>query len=180
MAGRPKRNADLDKLNNIYPKQANSIFASIEAGNSLGRIAEANCISRAALTIWLEDPARIDSFKRARTRAASTLAEQTIDIADNGIQIGQNGAPVSATGEPVESSEGRDKLRIQSRQWLAARWDRETYGEQKGPQVTINLATLHLDALRHRPAAGVSSSPASQPTIEASSYIEDTSGDEEK
>lgn len=147
MAGRPKRNADLAILNNILPKQGNAIFEAVADGTPLRRIAENNAIGLWALATWLEDPARIESYKRARARAASRLAEQTIEIADGP----EKAAVTGATDAPAESDVGRDKLRIQSRQWLASRWDRETYGEQKGPQVTINLATLHLDALRRKP-----------------------------
>lgn len=135
MAGRPKRTADLTILSNIVPSAAAEIYTNLEAGKSLWKCAELFGVSKTALTDWLEHPDRIELYKRARTRAASTYAQETIEIADTS----------------AADAAAKDKLRVQTRQWLASRWDRETYGEQKGPQVTINLATLHLDALRRKP-----------------------------
>lgn len=141
MAGRPKRTADLAVLGNFRPAQAQQIYESIGAGDSLGSIAEAHGVGRWALTTWLEDPARVDLYKRARVRAASALAEKTIEIADN--------AAAGTDGDaPAESDVARDKLRIQARQWLSSRWDRETYGDRANTSVVVNMATLHIDALR--------------------------------
>jgi hypothetical protein len=156
MAGRPKVRADLAKLTTLTVGDADMIFERIGSGEMLYRIAATLGVGRTALAEWLDaSPERQTRLKRARERSASALAEQTIEIADNG-------ATVTAPGDPQESDPARDKLRIQTRQWLASRWDRETYGEQKGPQVTINLATLHLDALRQQkaPAARVIEAPA--------------------
>lgn len=144
MAGRPKRTADLAVISNFLPAQAQQIYESIGAGQSLGRIAEAHGVGRWALTTWLEEPDRVELYKRARTRAASALAEATIEIADGGERV-----TAGADGDsPAESDVGRDKLRIQARQWLSSRWDRETYGDRANTAVTINMATLHIDALR--------------------------------
>ena len=140
MAGRPKRRENMQRLANLYPAEAQSIFDDVAAGKPLHVIAAFLDVTRSALTDWLEDPQRIGTYKRAREKAASALAEQTVEIADR--------QALDAQGEPVPDVQ-RDKLRIQTRQWLASRWDRSTYGDQKQADVTVNVNMLHLDALRH-------------------------------
>ena len=49
---------------------------------------------------------------RAREAHAAVLAEETLKIADN-------------DPDPI-----RARVRIQARQWLAAKYDRETYGDK--------------------------------------------------
>jgi hypothetical protein len=43
----------------------------------------------------------------------------------------------------------RDVQRIRTRQWLAERWDRKTYGTEKASQVNISIQGLRMEALRH-------------------------------
>lgn len=40
------------------------------------------------------------------------------------------------------------RVNFNTRRWLASKWHGETYGEQPQAQVTVNVNTLHLDALR--------------------------------
>ena len=39
--------------------------------------------------------------------------------------------------------------RIRTRQWLAERWDRKTYGTDKAQSVNVNIQGLRMEALRH-------------------------------
>jgi hypothetical protein len=43
----------------------------------------------------------------------------------------------------------RDVQRIRTRQWLAERWDRKTYGVEKGNQINVSIQGLRMEALRH-------------------------------
>lgn len=67
------------------------------------------------------------------------MASQVMDIADDVAEF--------ALADPVRVAE----MRIKARQWTAGKLDKETYGEQKGAAVTVNIAGLHLDALRRQP-----------------------------
>ncbi len=67
--------------------------------------------------------------------AAGRLAEDTLGISDTATQ--QN-AQVA-------------KLRVDTRRWLAARYDPEAFGDRQVPLVAINLTQLRIDALRHCP-----------------------------
>lgn len=144
MAGRPKVRVDLAKLTTLTIEDANSIFERIATEEHLYRIAESFGVGLTALTEWINaTPERIERFKRARVSKATYLAESAMEIAD------QSAADAAA----------KDKLRVGTRRWLASVYDRETYGEQKGAQVTINLATLHLDALRRKPSITIDAQP---------------------
>ena len=76
---------------------------------------------------------RSAAYARARTRAAQSLAEQTIDIAD------------AATIQEVQLA----KLRTDNRRWLAGKLN-DQYSDKQQPLVNIDLGSLALDALRHR------------------------------
>jgi hypothetical protein len=163
MAGAPKRRADKALLNSLTTGDCDDILDRIGNAESLRAVAEHYNVSRRALTEWLEDDDdRSSRYKRARVQAAGMLAEESINIADgiddpnrHDYKAGEDGkCAICGLGGIATTHIGdsaRDKLRLGARQWLASRWDRETYGEQKQPTVQINLATLHLDALRRRP-----------------------------
>ena len=70
---------------------------------------------------------------RARARAADELVGQMIDIADD------------TDYQEVQKA----KLRVQTRQWVAERWNPQAYAQTKQPTVQVNLAGMRLDALRH-------------------------------
>lgn len=136
MAGNPLRNADIARLRFCTPQQASEIWDAINSGLSIRNAAMELGYTYAALSDWLNDPARAELLKRARARAAGVLAEETLGIADNGADTS---APDAA----------RDKLRIQARQWLASKWDRHTYGEVKAESNTLNMQAIFLQSLRN-------------------------------
>ena len=41
------------------------------------------------------------------------------------------------------------RLRVQTRQWVAERWNPQAYAQSKQPSVQVNLSGMRLDALRH-------------------------------
>jgi len=130
MAGRPKQRMDMVKLNLI---QKDEIVEMLQQGMSIARICYALGVGRKALDVWLDMPENAELASRARARAATDLACETLDIADN------------ATPEQANVA----KIRIASRQWLAERWNAPVYAQQRGPAVNISIGGLRLDALRH-------------------------------
>jgi hypothetical protein len=104
-----------------------------EVGKSVADICIELGVSKRALDIWIEDNDLEPKITRARMRAADLMACETIKIADS----------------IDESNPARPLHRIRTRQWIAERWDRKTYGTQSGPQITLNITDLRLNALRH-------------------------------
>ena len=133
MAGKPKLRAAVARIDQVG---IDAILHQVAAGTSLRVIAGGLDISRPMLSTYLNQNHR-EALRQAREHAADALAEQTLDIADQ------------ATPDTVAVA----KLRVDSRRWIAAKWDREGYGEA-APKfaVNIDLRALHLDALRKRNA----------------------------
>lgn len=70
----------------------------------------------------------------SRLRASHQMAEMALELVD----------ATAYTAVDV----ARAASRARTRQWLAERWNPQQYGQQKGVNVTLNVATIHLDALR--------------------------------
>jgi len=130
MAGQKKKHADLALLDTLPVEQLATLF---EAGMSETRICVQLGVSKKALTEWLDRPEQEGFLSRVRARAADALVSQTIEIAD----------------ETDISEVNKARLRVQTRQWVAERWNPAAYAQNKMPSVTVNLANLRLDALRH-------------------------------
>ena len=73
-------------------------------------------------------------LKASRARASHSMAEQAIQLVD---------APADSN---VDVS--RAASRARTRQWLAEKWNRAEYGQQRDVSVSISVGSLHLDALR--------------------------------
>ena len=130
MPGNPKVRADLVLLEDIDDELLLSMF---EEGRSKADICRALGVGRRALDTWISDNDYETIITRARVEAASHLACETLTIADNmDVDNGQ-----------------RDVQRIRTRQWLAERWDRKTYGTDKAQSVNISIQGLRMEALRH-------------------------------
>jgi hypothetical protein len=114
------------------------------AGGALTKqiCAELN-VRAAALRMWLAAPTRAAEVARAREAGAAALVEEAKAIADCELPI------IDPETFEAVNDVSRDKLRIQTRHWIAERVDRAAWGQQQ-QQLTINLNGLHLDALRSR------------------------------
>lgn len=130
MAGNKKKNHDMALLDTLPVEQLQTMF---EAGLSETRICTQLGIGKKALTEWLARPEQEGFLTRVRARAADNLVGEMIDIAD----------------ETDYQEVQKAKLRVQTRQWVAERWNPAAYAQNKMPSVTVNLANLRLDALRH-------------------------------
>lgn len=130
MAGQKKKHADLAMLDTLPKDQIQNLF---EAGVSETKICIKLGVSKKALHEWLDRPENEGFLSRVRARAADHFVSETIDIADE------------TSIEEVQKA----RLRVQTRQWVAERWNPAAYAQNKMPSVTVNLANLRLDALRH-------------------------------
>jgi predicted transcriptional regulator len=135
MAGRPKRKAALVLLSEMG---IGPVAEKIAEGGTLRVIAQELGISQAALHEFLTAPAHLDHYSRARARRAERLAEETLEIAD------------TATPENAQVA----RLQVDTRKWVASHLDKQTWGDDRGATVNINIADLHLAALR-KPASDV-------------------------
>ena len=66
------------------------------------------------------------------------MAEEALSIVD---------APADTNVEVSRASS-----RAKSRMWMAEKWNRQDYGQDKGVTLNISTGSLHLDALRAFPA----------------------------
>lgn len=130
MAGQKKKHADLVLLDSLPRDQIQNLF---ESGMSETRICMKLGVSKKALTEWLDRPEQDGFLSRVRARAADELVGQMLDIAD----------------ETDYQEVQKAKLRVQTRQWIAERWNPSSYAQNKMPSVQVNLSGMRLDALRH-------------------------------
>jgi transposase-like protein len=130
MPGNPKVRADMALLEDL---DAELVLSMFEEGRSKADICRGLGIGRRALDRWIDENDYHSIITRARVEAASHLACETLAIAD---------------GMDVDNAQ-RDVQRIRTRQWLAERWDRKTYGTDKAQSVNISIQGLRMEALRH-------------------------------
>lgn len=130
MPGNPKVRADMALLEDL---DAELVLSMFEEGRSKADICRGLGIGRRALDKWIDENDYHSIITRARVEAASHLACETLEIAD---------------GMDVDNAK-RDVQRIRTRQWLAERWDRKTYGTDKSQAVNISIQGLRMEALRH-------------------------------
>lgn len=132
MPGQPKKRADIALLNEVGKAKVEDL---LERAIPLETICKDLKVSKRALYDWLDAPEQAGLLTRARARAADHLAVETLAIADE---------------VPAEAAEiQRARLRTDTRKWLASKWNQAQYGESKGVQVNINLADLHLQAVKN-------------------------------
>lgn len=114
-----------------------AVIEFIASGGTISALCKVLGIGNTTFDRWVEKggEARQAAYARARTRAAQSLAEQTIDIAD------------AATIQEVQLA----KLRCDRRAWLASKLSDE-FSDKQQPLVNIDLGSLALDALRKRSA----------------------------
>jgi len=117
-----------------------AVMDAIGSGMTVEGVARMLGFSPSSFYDWVDrgGQARTDAVSRARARGAHSLAESTVAIAD-----ATEGAESTVEVQVA-------KLRSDNRWRLAAKWNAEAYGEQKGPLVNIDLGSLALDALRRR------------------------------
>lgn len=114
-----------------------AVIEFIASGGTISALCKVLGIGNTTFDRWVErgGEARQAAYARARVRAGQSLAEQTIDIADE--------------ASPQEAQVA--KLRVDTRRWLASKLSEE-FSDKQQPLVNIDLGSLALDALRKRSA----------------------------
>jgi len=112
-----------------------AVIEFIASGGTISALCKVLGIGNTTFDRWVErgGEARQAAYARARVRAGQSLAEQTIDIADE--------------ASPQEAQVA--KLRVDTRRWLASKLSEE-FSDKQQPLVNIDLGSLALDALRKR------------------------------
>jgi hypothetical protein len=117
------------------------VFERLAGGATVTQLAKALGVSRGVLSWWCNSDCRKDAYLRARKSGAAALAEDSLAIADN--------------AKPIDVQVAR--LRVEHRRWMASKLDPDRWETQKGPAIQVNVANLHIDALRK---------PSANPVIE--------------
>ena len=129
MAGNKKKVADIALLNTLPIEQITNMF---EVGMSETRICVALGVSKKGLSEWMDAPEQQGFLARVRARAANHIVGEMIEIAD----------------ETDIEEVNKARLRVQTRQWVAERWNPAAYAQNKAPTLQVNLSGMRLDALR--------------------------------
>lgn len=119
-------------------------------GKRMRDIAEELGVSRGLLYTWIASnylPDGRAKLRAVRETQAALMADESIEIADETVTRDQ--AMVN-------------RVKIETRQWLAGAFDRATFGKQ--PEVNISIQAQFLDALKSYPSvARVAVADFSQP-----------------
>jgi len=126
MAGQPKKQSDIAKIEAVGD---DAVLELLEQGYTTRKLAEHFSVSLGSVSVWLRQ--RTEAVSRARARGAHALADQALDLAD--------GATLD--------TERLAKLQIDTRKWLASKWNAMDYGDHR-PSLTVNIAAAHLTDLR--------------------------------
>jgi len=131
MAGKRQTRTAMQVLD-TFPAEA--VYEWVAQGEGMNSIADRLGIARTGVHAWMNRPEHVENIARARKVKASAMVEEAMAIADN------------ASPEDVPKA----KLRTDIRRWVASKLDRDTWGDDRGPQVAIQINGLHVDSLRVR------------------------------
>jgi hypothetical protein len=125
----------LDVIHDWVASGGTLLDLTLDCGKKVG----ANLSERSSiLSTWVNSTAEGRAMlSQAREIASHAMVEEAMDIVDS--------------ADETKEALAKAKLRAEQRQWLASKWNRQTYGET--PQVQINqfdIGQLHIDAMRQR------------------------------
>jgi hypothetical protein len=152
MSGQPKKRALIEELERRTREEfglsgsethADYALLWLENGGTILTLAESISgakgiqIMRASLDKYIRslDPEWEPKSRRARAHGSFTRVEQAELIAET--KTDKDDVPYA-------------KLRVDTKLKVAAMFNREEFGERKGTNITLNLGTLHIDAMRRR------------------------------
>lgn len=154
MAGHIKRRTIASNLDKIGET---TLLEKIASGMTMAGLARELKISNLSLYHWIrKDPEREERFKQARALAAETWADECLDIADAADHVSANA----------------DRLKIETRKWLAGVTAPERFQAKPTTAVQVNVNQLHLDALRQLNLASSNHDGVDTPAIEEQPVIE--------
>jgi hypothetical protein len=132
---------------------------ALAAGQTYADVARHYGMTRGALRTWVASlPTDAQAaIHAADTQGASAMVEEAKQIADaTATDIRGMTKPMFVEGTYVtdlvdaNAILAAEKERIRVRQWMAERKDKDAWGGKAQTEVTVNLATVHLDVLRRR------------------------------
>ena len=130
MAGHIKRRTIASNLDKVGES---TLLEKIASGMTMAGLARELRISNLSLYHWIrKDADREERFRQARSLAAETWADECLDIADAADHVSANA----------------DRLKIETRKWLAGVTAPEKFQAKPTAAVQVNVNQLHLDALR--------------------------------
>lgn len=130
MAGHIKRRTIASNLDKVGE---GVLLEKIASGMTMAGLARELKISNLSLYHWIrKDPDREERFRQARAIAADQWADECLDIADASDSVSANS----------------DRLKIETRKWLAGVTNPERFQAKPTAAVQVNVNQLHLDALR--------------------------------
>ena len=136
VAGTPKRRAELEKLKVGLDEFCDLLAEGLSDREACRRFG----INGGVLyKLMQEDSGAAARLAHARKAGAAAMASETLDIADELAE--------QPLVDPVKAAAHR----IATRQWLAARRNREEYGDAKGVAVQVKVHGLPPTALRDPP-----------------------------
>ncbi len=148
MASRPKLRALRARMKELGGEDA-VFFERVAAGDTLQSIADDLGVNRGMLHWYTRPVVQREKYAIARKLSAEARAEQGLAIIDS-VAEDENGKQLDPTSAQVQAANYRAAYRLK----LAAAADPEQYGDKKEAGVTINVQSLHLDALRSSGAMG--------------------------
>ena len=130
MAGQPiirKQMALLDKAGEF------AIFEFISQGGNIAQLKKKFGVGNRAFYKWLKlEPNRHQKYKEAQKEKADFLAESCLEISDSSDQSNYNA----------------NRLKIDTRKWIAGQLNEKWSDKNKTPLVAINIENQHLEALK--------------------------------
>lgn len=152
MAGQPKKRAMVQELERRTREEfgvastethGDYVLHWIASGGTVLSLAESIAgakgllIRRATLDTYLHDTYSDwdRSSQAARAKGAHSMVEHAAALAD--IEYDRDAVPSA-------------KLRIDTKLKVATMFNRAEFGESRGASVTVNIASMHIDAMRRR------------------------------
>lgn len=135
MAARPFRRLILKRVKAMGGWTV--VLDRIANGETIGALAKELDCSRNFLGFTMnKDPELRGLLAVAKAEAASAYAEQALEIAD--------------TVVPDREEIQKAKLKIDQRRWMAEAYDHQQFGGAEKGGITMNVQTLHLEALQQQ------------------------------
>ena len=136
------------------------LISDLADGQTLRDIAGRIGCTRGVLTRYIAQlpPAIQQAIRQADLEGATAMAEEARQIADEtaeDVRTMTKPMYVKDYGHVADLVDAgvilaAEKERIRVRQWMAERKDKDAWGLKPTTELTVNLSTIHLDALRQR------------------------------
>jgi hypothetical protein len=152
----------------------------LAAGQTLKDIATRIGATRGALVRFIATlPAdQQAAVREADAQGSTAMVEEAKTIADDtAADIRQMTKPMYVNNEFVcdlvdaQAILAAEKERIRVRQWMAERKDKETWGGKAQTEITVNLASIHLDVLRKRASGATTPIAVIEPPADVSAFL---------